>query len=880
MSSVDIPRLLRRLNPYCRDMLSRSVNECRARGNPEVLIEHMLWALLDEVSHDFQTLLRHYRVSADDTRTALQRQLEAQSSGSQAERPLFSQSLVDWLEYAWLRCSVDFGASQIRSGALLLALKQNQRLSTGTAIPSLFDDVPLQDFADNFEAILALSVESAVPRSEPTAETGTVAGPDGDGSLLGQFTTDFTQRARDGLIDPVFCRDREIRQIIDILGRRRKNNPLAVGEAGVGKTAVVEGLALRIVEEDVPDTLRDVTLLGLDLQALQAGASVRGEFEKRLKGVMEAVKASPTPIVLFIDEVHMLMGAGGQAGTGDAANILKPALARGEFRTVAATTWSEYKQHMEKDAALARRFQLVALDEPSVEQAVTILRGLRPIYEAAHDVYVRDDALIAAAELSARYVTGRQLPDKAIDVLDTACARVKLSLFATPPQLEDTQQRLKTLQRERDARARDIASAVEQDAGVLETLDSAIEELAEKTAALKTQWSEQQTIARQLVSARRALQAQADDVDPEAAGEDALSAEALQAKIETLAELSKDESLVQFETSPAMVAEVISDWTGIPVGRMVSDDARAVLTFKDDLGRRIKGQAEAVEALDQGLRAARAGLRNPDAPLGVYLLVGPSGVGKTETAHAIADFLFGGDRFMTTINMSEFMEKHTVSRLIGSPPGYVGYGEGGMLTEAVRQRPYSVVLFDEIEKAHPDVMNLFYQVFDKGELADGESRLVDFRNTFILMTSNLATDLITEHGQRADRNLPALLEQVRPVLAQHFKPALLARMQIVPYWPLLSDDLVGVVELKLQRLVDRVREAQNIAMTYDAEVVRLIVDRCTEVGSGARNADFIINQSILPPVSTAVLEHISREEDLNAVHISKDAHGEFAFTYR
>ncbi|MBA3686383.1 MAG: type VI secretion system ATPase TssH, partial [Planctomycetes bacterium] len=680
-------------------------------------------------------------------------------------------------------------------------------------------------------------------------------------TALARYTIDFTAQAKAGKIDPVFGRDNEIRQLIDILARRRKNNPIAVGEAGVGKTAVVEGLALRVAEGDVPPALQGVSILGLDLGLLQAGASVKGEFETRLKGVIEEIKASPTPIILFIDEAHTLIGAGGQAGTGDAANLLKPALARGELRTIAATTWSEYKKYIEKDPALARRFQLVKLDEPSVAVATLMLRGVKERFEKAHGVIIRDDAIVACAELGGRYISGRQHPDKGVDLMDTAAARVKIALSTKPGALEDVERRIQAVERELAALGRDRHHGASSLDGRIDGLEAEIAAARIQRDAIDARWREEKAAADAVIAVRARLAPAAAMVASAGSartaiksGNEAAVRVELEAAMASLRKLQGKDPLVHIEVTPEVVAQVVSDWTGIPLGKMVSDQAASLLQFESQLGERIKGQGHALEIVGTGIRAAKAGLKNPEAPMGVFLFVGPSGVGKTETALGVADLLFGGERFMTTINMSEFMEKHAISRLIGSPPGYVGYGEGGVLTEAVRQRPYSVVLLDEVEKADPEVLNLFYQVFDKGALSDGEGRTVDFKDTVIFLTSNLATDLITEAGTRAERpGVDELVDLIRPTLSRHFKPALLARMTIVPFYPVTGDALRSIAALKIDRLRRRLLDSHKITLTVAPAALDAIVARCTEVETGARNVDHILSGTLLPRISSEIL---------------------------
>jgi len=667
--------------------------------------------------------------------------------------------------------------------------------------------------------------------------------------------------------------------MIDILSRRRKNNPIVVGEAGVGKTAVVEGLALRIVEGDVPEVLRDVSILGLDMGLLQAGAGMKGEFENRLKSVINEIKASPKPIILFIDEAHTLIGAGGPAGGGDAANLLKPALARGELRTVAATTWSEYKKYVEKDPALARRFQPVKLDEPSVETTVLILRGLKKKYEEAHGVVVRDDGIEAAAELSSRYISGRQLPDKAVDLLDTSAARVKILLSAKPDVVEDKERTIQALEREKAALERDQLHGIVIEKDRLEEIHGELEQLKKELGELKERWLKEQELANQLIEIRKQLY----DLTCGEASEPDREAE-LKGQIEDisgkLAEVQSDSPLIRVEVDPDVVSKVVSDWTGIPLGKVMRDQARTIIDLEENLKKRIKGQDAALEVITEVIKAAKAGLKDPSQPMGVFLLVGPSGVGKTETGLAVADLLFGGERFMVTINMSEFQERHTVSRLIGSPPGYVGYGEGGVLSEGVRQRPYSLVLLDEVEKAHLDVMNLFYQVFDKGMLSDGEGRLIDFKNTVIFLTSNLATDVITElcsNGERPDYE--TLLAAIRPILSNHFKPALLARMNVAPFYILPPDIMKEIVCLKLDKLVSRVAETHKMKLVYAPEVVDQIAKRCTEVETGARNIDHIMNGTILPLMSREILARMSQEAMPSEVQLGLAEDGGFKIEF-
>jgi type VI secretion system protein VasG len=651
-----------------------------------------------------------------------------------------------------------------------------------------------------------------------------------------------------------------------------------VGEAGVGKTAVVEGLALRIVEGDVPDILKGVTILGLDMGLLQAGAGVKGEFENRLKSVINEIKASPKPIILFIDEAHTLIGAGGPTGGSDAANLLKPALARGELRTIAATTWSEYKKYFEKDAALARRFQLVKLEEPSVETAILILRGLKNKYEEAHGVVVRDDAIVAAAELSSRYISGRQLPDKAVDLLDTSAARVKILLTAKPDLIEDRERTIQALKREKKALERDQLHGLEIDPERPKELEEKIKTLNNEVATLQERWLKEKELAHRLIDLRKQFYVLKNQSAPEE--KQAELKKTIEEVSLELSALQKDGALIKTEVDPDVVAKVVSDWTGIPLGKVLRDEAKNILNLEENLKQRIKGQDEAIGIITQVIKSAKAGLKDPQQPLGVFLLVGPSGVGKTETGLAIADLLFGGDQYLVTINMSEFQESHTVSRLIGSPPGYVGFGEGGILTEAVRQRPYSVVLIDECEKAHIDVMNLFYQVFDKGMLSDGEGRVIDFKNTVLFLTSNLASDVITQLCATETRPpLETVINTIRPILSHHFKPALLARMTIVPFYTLDSKFIREIVVLKLDKLARRMAETHKIKLNSSPEVIDQIAKRCTEVETGARNIDHMMNGTILPQMSREILGRLSEGAMPSEVHLGMADDGSFKISF-
>ncbi|HAS6085950.1 TPA: type VI secretion system ATPase TssH [Vibrio vulnificus] len=896
MININLSSLIQRLHPIAKVALEDAAALAVSEKANEVQIEHYLLSLLERPNSDFDVLLSHFDCSENLLRQSVRSTLDTNAKGN-GSKPVFSALLIEWLQESWLVSSLDLSETQIRTGALLLTLVSNPLRYGQHGYASILEAVNPDSLKRNYAELTSHSIEARVATSEKTQARE-------DGSALSKFTTDFTGKARKGEIDPVFCRDQEIRQIVDILARRRKNNPIAVGEPGVGKTAVVEGLALKIVQGDVPDNLKGVELYGLDMGLLQAGASVKGEFEKRLNAVLDEVKNSPTPIILFIDEAHTLVGGGNQAGGSDAANLLKPALARGEVKTIAATTWSEYKKYFEKDPALARRFQLVKLDEPSPEQAALIIRGLRPAYEKAHNVYVRDDAITAAAALSARYISGRQLPDKAIDVLDTACARVNISLNAIPASVETLQQELAAQQRELEALERDALQQTgdKHSLANIPDLKLAMEATKEELAVQEAQWRKEKEQIQEMIALRSRLHElvfgeangeelnveehdaeddaeQKQDVSPYAEMDEEAVRIAISACQEQLDAIRNGNPLVHFEVGPDEVSHVISDWTGIPMGKMLQDEAETTLKLKESLTQSIKGQEYAIDALSEGIQTAKAGLGNPDAPTGVFLLVGPSGVGKTETARAIADQMFGGERFMTTINMSEFQEKHTVSRLIGSPPGYVGYGEGGMLTEAVRQRPYSVVLLDEVEKADPEVLNLFYQVFDKGTLNDGEGRTIDFKNTLIIMTSNLATHEIESLvHQSKDIDASIIAEAIRPTLNQHFKPALLARMSVLPFVPLSDEAMTEIIHHKLNKVSQRLQSHHKLSLSYEEGLVEFVLSNCRLAETGARNIDAVINRQLLPQLSTQLLVH-DKDDSHTQIAVSVDEQGTLTYAF-
>ena len=863
MIRVELPALIGRLNDMSRQALEASAALCISRQGAEITPAHLLFKLLETPFSDVRQILEHTGIDHQQLRPRVGDSLNGEAQTAEAY-PSFSPLLVELVQDAWLLASAELGHTELRSGAVFLALLMNADRYLMPRVTQALADINREQLRKRFDQFTEGSAERPELNGQEPGQS--VAGADLD--PLKRYATDFTKLAREEKLDPVVCRDAEIDQMIDILCRRRKNNPIVVGDAGVGKSAVVEGLALRIVTGDVPERLKQVELWTLDMGALQAGASVKGEFEKRLKGVIEAVKGSATPVILFIDEAHTLIGAGNSEGGSDAANLLKPALARGELRTIAATTWREYKKYFEKDPALSRRFQPVALDEPTPGEAVHILRGLRSVYEKAHRVLVADSALKAAAEMSARYLAGRQLPDKAIDVLDTACARVSLNLSTPPRRLSHVRSELQQLAMEQELLNRERALGQSVDSEREQALDQHIAELTAESHILEQRWNDQRELVARLVEIREQLltgeEPEIQDTgDQPAKGDEQcpdLKSEAGAIEQE-LAELQADEPLVHARVDARQVAEVIADWTGIPVNRMTTDELEKITHLPAYLQAHIKGQDTAIDCLHQHLLTARADLRRPGRPMGAFLLVGPSGVGKTETVVQLAELLYGGRQFLTTINMSEYQEKHTVSRLIGSPPGYVGFGEGGILTEAIRQKPYSVVLLDEVEKAHPEVLNLFYQAFDKGELADGEGRLIDCKNVVFFLTSNLGYQTIINYaGSQA-----SLEEALYPELASFFKPALLARMEVVPYLPLGEETLNRIVGDKLQRLADQIKARYHTEVELEEGLIEAIRNRATRSENGARMLESIIEGELLPPVSLALLEKLAAREPVTKV---------------
>jgi type VI secretion system protein VasG len=875
MALSNLKSLIGKLNETCRSALESAAGLCLSQTHYEVDVEHFLIKLLEMSDTDLLKILKYFEINDAHLAADLTRTIETFKTGN-ARTPALSPRIPKMIKEAWLLASVEYQTPQIRSGQILLSLLENEEFYRMLINSSdTLKKISVETLKENLMDLTAGSGEDVGAAVEPGTADRTPGKPavQAGAKALDQFTVNLTERAKKGEIDPVLGRDLEIRQMVDILIRRRQNNPILTGEAGVGKTAVVEGFALRIAEGDVPPVLQNVALHTLDLGLLQAGAGIKGEFENRLKGVISDVKASPIPIILFIDEAHTLIGAGGQAGSGDAANLLKPALARGELRTIAATTWAEYKKYFEKDAAMARRFQVVKVEEPDEARAMIMMRAIGPFLEKHHNVMITDEALADTVHLSSRYITGRQLPDKAVSVLDTACARVAIGLTTSPPALEQAQRRIGDIDRETKRLERETAIGRDH-AERLAELAEARDATQAEMARLQEKWQSEMEVAGQVRDLYQEIHALMDNGD--ASGED------LAAKQERLkdleAELEKRQAtdpLVQIAVDSETVSAVVSGWTGIPTGKMLTDEIDTVLHLSDRLKERIIGQDHGLEAVEQVIQTAHAGIEDPSKPTGVFMLVGPSGVGKTETALALSELLYGGEQNMISINMSEYQEAHTVSSLKGSPPGYVGYGEGGVLTEAVRRKPYSVVLLDEVEKAHTDVMELFFQVFDKGIMEDGEGRRIDFKNCLIILTSNLGTDLIMNlcADEETMPDPAGMSEMVKPELLKHFKPALLGRMKIVPYYPITDENMKRIIRLKLERIVKRMQENLDVAFVYDDAVVDAIASRCTDVDSGARNADTIMTNTLLPEMSRELLGHQAHGAQIARIKVSIDGEG-------
>jgi len=919
---MNLKSLIGKLNDSTRGALEAAAGFCLARTHYDIEVEHYLTKILDSSDNDAAAIFKHFEIDTSRLSGELSRALDKLKSGN-ARTPAISPSLMRMLVEAWTIGSIDYSATQVRTGFTILALATHEELvRLMRDISREFQKIQPDALKKDFAAIVSNSAEEAQAAAATAAAAApgapaTGPKPGGKAPNLDQFTINLTEKAKTGKIDPVLGRDFEIRQVVDILMRRRQNNPILTGEAGVGKTAVVEGFALRVAQGDVPPPLRNVIIRTLDLALLQAGAGIKGEFENRLKGLIEEVKASPIPIILFIDEAHTMIGAGGQAGQGDAANLLKPALARGELRTIAATTWSEYKKYFEKDPALARRFQVVKVEEPIEPQCMTMLRGIVPSLEKHHKVRILDEGLTAAVSLSHRYLAGRQLPDKAVSVLDTACARLALGQSATPPAIEDSVRQLddfavqkRILERESvvgadhrerlqeiatksadiESRLSSLRTRFEKERDLVTTIRDLRNRLEGAAASQDGKGAigspeipgvaaEAPTAAPTATAAETATTATAVEEAPKAVDPAELRKQLAQAEAD-LAALQGESPMIRVAVDAQIVGEVISAWTGIPVGKMMKDEISTVLSLPSLLGQRVIGQNHALEIISQRISTARARLDDPNKPIGVFMLVGPSGVGKTETALALSDLFYGGERNLITINMSEFQESHTVSTLKGSPPGYVGYGEGGVLTEAVRRRPYSVVLLDEVEKAHPDVLELFYQVFDKGMMEDGEGREIDFKNTIIILTTNAGTDTMAKLCADPE-TMPGpdgLVKALKPELNKIFKPAFLGRMVMIPYMPIRDENMKQIIRLKLGKIQRRIQENHRIDLAYDVALVDEVAKRCTEVESGARNVDNILTNTLLPDLSRQLLGNMAAGEALSRIEVGIGENG--AFVYR
>jgi len=873
MAVSNLKSLIGKLNKTCRNALESAAGLCLSQTHYDVELEHFLMKLLEMPDTDILKILRYFEINETQLTSDITGIMEGFKTGN-SRTPALSPRIPKMIQDAWMTASVDFQSTIVRSGHIILALMANDETARMLKSSSnRLKQISVETLNENFADIVAGSIEEKdAGGARAPSPTGAPTSPGGKGEALAQFTINLTEKAAKGEIDPVLGRDFEIRQMVDILIRRRQNNPILTGEAGVGKTAVVEGFALRIAEGDVPAPLKGVAIHTLDLGLLQAGAGIKGEFENRLKSVIEEVKSSPIPIILFIDEAHTMIGAGGAAGSGDAANLLKPALARGELRTIAATTWSEYKKYFEKDAALARRFQVVKVEEPDEETAMVMMRAIGPFIEKHHHVMITDEALMDSVRLSHRYLPARQLPDKSVSVLDTACARVAIGLATSPPALEEVSRRIGQIERETKILEKETLMGADHQER-LTALAGEKEEVEKRQEALHAKWQKEMEFATRITEARQLMQEIYEQNPDDPTLKD--KRKNLKRLESEFAEAQGDDPLVQIAVDGQTISEVISGWTGIPTGRMLADEIQTVLNMGPLLGERIIGQDHALAAVAQMIQTAHAGIDDPSKPTAVFMFVGPSGVGKTETALALSELLYGGEENVITINMSEYQEAHTVSGLKGSPPGYVGYGEGGVLTEAVRRRPYSVVLLDEVEKAHPDVMELFYQVFDKGTLEDGEGRRIDFKNTLIILTSNLCTDTIMKvcADEETMPDPPALGELIRPELVEHFKPAFMGRLKVVPYFPITDKNMQLIVKLKLNRIANRMLENRQVTFSYGEDLVESIANRCTEVASGARNVDHILTNTLLPEMSKELLSRMAKGEQIRVVKVAVDGEG-------
>ena len=900
MAEIKRATLFGKLNSLGYKAVEGATVFCKMRGNPYVELVHWLHQIFQLQDSDLHRIVRHFGLDSSRLAADLIASLDRLPRGATSISDL-SPHLENAVERSWTFASLLYGESQVRTGHLIIGLLKAADLKNVVlGVSREFSKIKLEALTDNFAQIVSGSPEDRLGPYDGSTVGGGVAPGEASGAMapaamgkqeaLARFSVDLTANARKGEIDPILGRDEEIRQIVDILMRRRQNNPILTGEAGVGKTAVVEGFALRIAAGDVPPSLKNVALRRLDMGLLQAGASMKGEFENRLRQVIDEVQTSPTPIILFIDEAHTLIGAGGAAGQGDAANLLKPALARGTLRTIAATTWAEYKKYFEKDPALTRRFQVIKVDEPSEEKTVQMIRGLAPVLEKHHQVQVLDEALEAAARLSHRYIPSRQLPDKAVSLIDTACARVAISQHATPPAVEDCQRRIAALQTEIEILQRESAVGIDHAERMAEVAAKQDQD-KKQLEGLEANWKKERELVAKILDLRHRLKELAtasQDGKPEGGGDapdNKAAGEALRTELvgleKELANLQGEKPLILASVDAQAVGSVVADWTGIPVGRMVKNEIQAVLNLADNLEKRIIGQRHALEAIAKRIQTSRAGLDNPSKPIGVFMLAGTSGVGKTETALALAECLYGGESNVITINMSEFQEAHTVSTLKGAPPGYVGYGEGGVLTEAVRRRPYSIVLLDEVEKAHPDVHEIFFQVFDKGWMEDGEGRKIDFKNTIILLTTNAGSDLIMNlcKDPELKPEPDGIAKALRAPLLKVFPAALLGRLVVVPYYPLTDKMLKLIIRLQLGRIVRRVAENQNVVLTYDDAVVDMVGSRCTELESGGRMVDAILTQTLLPDISREFLKRLMGGGEVSKVQVGTQD-GTFAYQFQ
>jgi len=893
MVTIDLKSLVGRLNEPSRNALEGAAGLCLGRTHYNVEVEHWLLKLLEIPDSDLLSVLEKFEINLGRLTQELNRELDRIKTGN-TRAPALSPTIVDITKNAWMLASVEYGHSVATSGHILAALMLDDSLRRTTEVTSgELKKIQPESLREVLRAVVGSTSEStsAAVGDTSSAEQSASSGIPSKTPSLDKFTINVTEDAKQGKIDAVLGRDEEIRQIIDILTRRRQNNPILTGEAGVGKTAVVEGFALRIASGDVPEPLRGVCVRTLDLGLLQAGASVKGEFENRLKSVIAEVKASPQPIILFIDEAHTLIGAGGKEGQGDAANLLKPALARGELRTIAATTWAEYKKYFERDPALTRRFQVVKIEEPDEEKAINMMRAISVMLQNHHGVRIMDDAIIDSVRLSSRYITARQLPDKSVSLLDTACARVALSQSATPAAIEDTRRNIDQCQANIKSLARENATHGHCD-NRISALNSQLERYITHLETQEIQWDKEKEMVKQIHQLQKQIE---DDFHAQSLTDDKQRAEQadkllsdsdretikgeLQQLMAKLTDLQGETPMIQVNVGSQAIAEVVANWTGIPVGRMVSNEIQSILTLEQALEKRVIGQSHALNSIAENIRTARAGLRDVRKPIGVFLMVGPSGVGKTESALALADTLYGGEQNITTINMSEFKEEHKVSMLLGSPPGYVGFGEGGVLTEAVRRKPYSVLLLDEMEKAHPGVQDIFYNLFDKGTIKDGEGRDIDFRNTIIIMTSNAAEEHIRAICAQSEElpDAEVLLDNFRPQLLNHFKPAFLGRTTVIPYYPLGDENLLKICKINMDRISKRIRDNYNATFNYPEELLLHIVARSQEVDTGARNIENILSRTLLPEMATECLARLSDNQEISDITVAVSDDGQFTY---